>query len=69
MIVDSLLVNAKAYLKGHLVDCCIAIEEGTIAKIGKETQMPQADEKTLDVFAAHRVVSGGAPGLGRRGRR
>jgi len=46
VIVDSVLVNAKAYLKGHLVDCCIAIEEGTIAKIGKETQMPQADEKT-----------------------
>ncbi len=46
MIVDSVLVNAKAYLKGQIVDCSIAIEEGKIAKIGKETQMPQADEKT-----------------------
>ena len=46
MIVDSVLTNAKAYLKGQIVDCCIAIEEGKIQKIGKETQMPQADEKT-----------------------
>jgi dihydroorotase (multifunctional complex type) len=46
VIVDSVLTNAKAYLKGQIVDCCIAIEEGKIQKIGKETQMPQADEKT-----------------------
>lgn len=46
MIVDSVLTNAKAYLKGLIVDCSIAIEEGKIHKIGKETQMPQADEKT-----------------------
>ena len=46
MIVDSILINAKAYLKGQIVDCCIAIEEGKIYKIGKETQMPSADEKT-----------------------
>ena len=45
MIVDSVLVNAKAYLKKQIVDCCIAIEEGKISKIGKETNMPQADEK------------------------
>ena len=46
LIVDSLLTNAKAYLNGQIVDCSIAIEEGKIFKIGKETQMPKADEKT-----------------------
>ena len=46
MIVDSIFTNAKAYLNGQIVDCSIAIEEGKIQKIGKETQMPQADEKT-----------------------
>jgi dihydroorotase len=46
VIVDSVLTNAKAYLKGQIVDCSIAIEEGKIHKIGKETQMPSADEKT-----------------------
>jgi dihydroorotase len=48
VIVDSVLTNAKAYLKerGQIVDCCIAIEGGKIYKIGRETQMPQADEKT-----------------------
>ncbi len=46
MIVDSVLTNAKAYLNGQIRDCSIAIEEGKIQKIGKETQMPQADAKT-----------------------
>ena len=46
MIVDSVLLNAKAYLKEQIVDCCIAIEGGKIQKIGKETNMPQSDEKT-----------------------
>ena len=46
MIVDSVLTNAKAYLNGQIVDCSIAIEEGKIFKIGKETQMPNADQKT-----------------------
>ena len=41
-----MLTNAKAYLNGQIVDCCIAIEEGKIQKIGKETHMPQADEQT-----------------------
>ena len=45
LIVDSLLTNAKAYLGGQIIDCSISIEEGKIQKIGKETQMPQADEK------------------------
>ena len=46
MIVDSVLINAKAYLNGEIVDCSVAIEDGKIQKIGKETQMPDADEKT-----------------------
>ena len=46
MIVDSVFTNAKAYLGGQIVDCSIAIEEGKIFKIGKEPQMPNADEKT-----------------------
>jgi dihydroorotase len=46
LIVDSVLINAKAYLGGQIVDCSIAIEEGKIQKIGKETQMPNADQKT-----------------------
>jgi dihydroorotase (multifunctional complex type) len=46
LIVDSILTNAKAYLNGQIVDCSIAIEEGKIFKIGKETQMPNADQKT-----------------------
>ena len=45
MIVDSVLTNARAYLSGQIVDCSIAVEEGKIQKIGKETQMPNADEK------------------------
>ena len=39
------LVNAKAYLDKALIDCSIAVEDGKIFKIGKETNMPQADEK------------------------
>jgi dihydroorotase len=46
LIVDSVFTNAKAYLNGQIVDCSIAIEEGKIQKIGRETQMPSADEKT-----------------------
>jgi len=46
LIVDSVLTNAKAYLNKEIVDCSIAIENGTIFKIGKESQMPNSDEKT-----------------------
>ena len=45
MIVDVVLTNGKAYLKDGIVDCSFAIEEGKILKIGKETQMPKANEK------------------------
>jgi dihydroorotase (multifunctional complex type) len=46
LIVDSVFTNVKAYINGQIIDCSIAIEEGKIQKIGKETQMPNADEKT-----------------------
>ncbi len=45
MIADLVLSNAKAYYDKQIVDCSIAIENGDIFKIGKETQMPMADEK------------------------
>jgi dihydroorotase len=45
LIADSVLTNAKAYLNKEVVDCSIAIENGKIFKIGKETHMPNADEK------------------------
>ena len=45
MTVDSVLTDAKAYLKGEIVDCSLAIEEGKIFKIGKQVNMPNADEK------------------------
>ena len=40
-----MLTNAKAYVNKEIVDCSLAIENGKIFKIGKETQMPKADEK------------------------
>lgn len=45
MIVDSVLWNAKAYLKQSIVDCSIAVNEGKIFKIGKEANMPKADRR------------------------
>jgi dihydroorotase len=38
------LTNAKAYLNKEIVDCNLAIENGKIFKIGKESHMPKADE-------------------------
>ncbi len=46
MIADFVLNNAKAYLKQGIVDCSIAVEDGKIFKIGKETHMSKAEEKT-----------------------
>ena len=45
MIVDLVLSNAKAYIDNEIVDCGLAIEEGKIFKIGKETSMPRAETK------------------------
>lgn len=43
MIVDSVIVNAKAYMRNAVTECSIAIEEGKIFKIGKEVSMPKSD--------------------------
>jgi dihydroorotase len=45
VIVDAVLKNAKAYINLQIVECNIAIEGDKIWKIGRETQMPQADQK------------------------
>ncbi len=45
MIADLVLANVNAYYDKQIVNCAIAIENGEIFKIGKETQMPQSDEK------------------------
>ena len=48
MIVDLILSNMKAYIDFEIVDCNLAINEGKILKIGKETSMPKA-ETTVDL--------------------
>ncbi len=45
MIVDTVLANAKAYVNGKVVDCCLAMDSGMIFRIGKEPNMPKADKK------------------------
>ena len=45
LIVDLVLNNVKAYIKGEILECSIAIEESKYIKIGKQTQMPNADQK------------------------
>lgn len=45
MIVDLVLENAKAYMRGEIVDCSLAIDDGKLHRIGKETNMPKTDEK------------------------
>lgn len=43
MTVDLVLKGLKAYVEGAVRECCIAIEKGAIYKVGRETQMPRAD--------------------------
>lgn len=45
MMADLVIKNAKAYIKNEIIDCSIAVENGEILKVGKETQMPNADER------------------------
>jgi dihydroorotase len=45
LTVDLVLNNTKAYINKKIVDCSLAIENGKIYKIGKETSMPKADKK------------------------
>jgi dihydroorotase (multifunctional complex type) len=37
------LVNTKAYMNLAIVDCSVAIDDGKILKIGRETNMPKSD--------------------------
>lgn len=43
MIADVVLVNTKAYMNLAIVDCSVAIDDGRILKIGRETNMPKSD--------------------------
>ncbi|MGD8565490.1 MAG: dihydroorotase family protein [Candidatus Bathyarchaeota archaeon] len=45
MTVDLLLENARAYIGGKMVDCCIAIDQGKIKKIGRKTTMPKSGSR------------------------
>jgi dihydroorotase (multifunctional complex type) len=45
LIADLVLNNTKAYIKGEILECSIAIEEGKFIKIGRQPQMPSADQK------------------------
>ncbi|MEM2147372.1 MAG: dihydroorotase family protein [Candidatus Bathyarchaeia archaeon] len=43
LVVDTVLKNLKAYLGNDVMECCLAIEDGRIFKIGKESNMPKAN--------------------------
>lgn len=45
MIVDLVLENAKGYICQEIFSCSLAVDQGKIFKIGKETNMPKADKK------------------------
>jgi dihydroorotase (multifunctional complex type) len=45
LIVDLVLVNVKAYMNKTIVDCSMAINDGRIFKIGRETNMPKSDAR------------------------
>jgi len=44
-MVDTVLCNAKVYIEGTIVDAGIAIENGKIVKIAKETNLPSASTR------------------------
>jgi dihydroorotase len=39
-----MIKNSKVFIDGLILDCCLAIEEGKIIAIGKETKMPHSDQ-------------------------
>jgi dihydroorotase (multifunctional complex type) len=45
LVVDFVLVNAKAYFKHAIVECSIAIDDGKVFKIGREANVPRADAR------------------------
>lgn len=42
MTVDLVLTHARAYINNDIVNCSLAIDNGRISKIGKETSMPNS---------------------------
>jgi dihydroorotase len=46
VIADLVLTKAKAYIDKEIVECSLAINDGKIFKIGKETNMPKAQAKS-----------------------
>jgi dihydroorotase len=44
--VDTVLYNAKIFIRGNIVDAGLAIDEGKIVKIAKETNLPPASKRT-----------------------
>jgi dihydroorotase len=44
--VELVLKDVKAYVNGAVAECCLAIKNEKIVKIGKEAQMPEADVET-----------------------
>jgi dihydroorotase len=45
LIVDLVLVNTKTYMNKALIDCSLAIDDGKVFKIGRETNMPRSDAR------------------------
>jgi len=45
LIADMVLVNAKAYMNKGIIDCSVAIDDGKIFKVGRETNMPKSDAR------------------------
>lgn len=45
MPVDLVLINSKAYVNGEIVDAGIAIDEGKIFRVAKETNLPKSSKK------------------------
>jgi dihydroorotase (multifunctional complex type) len=45
LTVDLVLSNAKAYINRQITDCSLAVNQGKIFKISKESNMPKADRK------------------------
>ena len=45
MVVDLVLINAKAYINKKIVDSSLATNNGKIFKMGKEANMPKAEAK------------------------
>lgn len=48
MNVELVLKDLKAYVNGTIAECCLAVANGRILKIGKEAHMPKA-EKTMSL--------------------